>query len=84
MDLDVYVRYYYLPFYIKKTITVCNNFLMLNNYHYNMCNILKINEYLFQIHFKNITFRFVTNLNLQLTLRKLNPTAIERKLSCML
>ena len=84
MDVDIYVRYYCLPFYTKKSITIYKNYLILNNLYYSTCNILKINDYLYQFHFQNITLRFITNLDMQITLRVMNPTAIEQKLSCLL
>jgi len=84
MNVDVYVRYYSLPFYIKKKITICKNYLIFNGLYYSTCNILKINEYLCQFHFKNITLRFITNSDMQTTLRIMNPTAIQQKLNGLL
>ena len=34
MEVVVYTRYRNLPFYIKKYITVCKDFFILNNVYY--------------------------------------------------
>ena len=84
MEVVVYTRYKNLPFYIKKYITVCKDFFILNNVYYYIYNILKINDYLYQFHFKNIILRFIKNYDMQITLKILNPTALQRKVSCLL
>lgn len=84
MEIIIYTRYKKMPFYIKKNITVCKNFFILNNVYYFIYNILKINDYLYQFHFKNIIIRFIKNYDMQITLKILNPTAIQRKLSCLI
>ena len=74
MEVIVYTRYRKVPFYIKKCITICKNFFILNNIYYNIYNILKINDYLCQFHFKNIIMRFITKYDMQ---KVLNAEALQ-------